>query len=96
MIIALVILFLLISSPISQAISDFTTTQDISYQFNQQGIATVEHKISIQNNFAQFYPKEYSMSLSGLKTTDLQAFDFNGDIPIVTAQDNDTLKLSLL
>lgn len=75
--------------------NEFTTSQEISYQFNELGIAQVEHKISILNNFSQFYPKIYNLSLSGSKATDIQAFDSNGNIFADISQNSDEIKIGL-
>ncbi len=95
MIFFLFILFLINSFSPSIAINEFTTNQEINYQFNDTGIAQVEHKISILNNFSQFYPTEYSLSLSGSQATDIQTFDNSGHLPTEITQNNDDLKLSL-
>ena len=47
MIIFLIILLFFQSFVPSYGINEFTTNQEISYQFNQQGISQVEHKINI-------------------------------------------------
>ncbi len=79
----------------SYAINEFTTTQEINYQFSDNGNAQVEHQVGIVNNFAQFYPKEYSLSLGGIKTSNIQIFDDLGNISSDINQENDNLKLSL-
>lgn len=90
----LFILFIISFSP-TYGTNEFTTNQEIIYQFNDLGIAQVEHKISIVNNFSQFYPKVYSLSLSGIKASDVQSFDDSGNIPINITQNKDNLELSL-
>lgn len=95
MIVFLIILLFFKCFTPSYGINEFTTNQQINYQFNEQGIAQVEHKINIQNNFSQFYPTEYNLSLSGSQATDIQAFDSSGAIPIDITKNNNEIKLSL-
>ncbi|MFA7300977.1 MAG: transglutaminase domain-containing protein [Candidatus Shapirobacteria bacterium] len=95
MIISLAILFLLLNTTYSRAINEFKTSQEISYQFSEESNAQVEHQISIINNFSQFYPTEYSLSLTESSATDIQAFDTAGIIPIITTQNNNEIKISL-
>jgi len=95
MIIFLIILLFFQSFIPSYGINEFTTNQEISYQFNQQGISQVEHKINIKNNFSQFYPTEYNLSLSGSQATNIQVFDSNDAIPVNITKNNDEIKLSL-
>jgi len=95
MIIFLIILLFFQSFIPSYGINEFTTNQEISYQFNQQGISQVEHKINIKNNFSQFYPTEYNLSLSGSQATNIQAFDSNDAIPVNITKNNDEIKFFL-
>jgi len=95
MIFILSILFLLANFCPSYGINEFTTTQNIDYQFNDSGSALVSHKINITNNFSQFYPKEYSLTLTGTNATDIQTYDDMGNIPAQIVQNNNTVKLSL-
>jgi len=95
MVFLLTLLFFIRSLSPSYGISEFSTNQEITYQFDEPGTATVNHKVSIINNFSQFYPKEYSLSLSGSKATDIQTFDNNGNLPTEITQNNDDIKLSL-
>lgn len=96
MIVLLSFLFILLNIPQAKAIDEFTTNQSINYQFNEQGITQVEHKISIVNNFSQFYPKEYNFTLSGSNITNIQAYDDKGTIPTVITPGDDTVKLSAI
>jgi hypothetical protein len=95
MIFLLTIFFVLSSFHQSYGINEFTTTQNIDYQFSDTGTALVNHKISIYNNFSQFYPKEYSLTLTGTNATDIQTYDEMGNIPTQITQNNNTIKLSL-
>lgn len=79
----------------SYGINEFTTNQEIYYQFDDTGMAQVEHKVDINNNFSQFYPKEYKLTLSGSNATNLQAVDEHGDIEISNTQSNNSTNLTL-
>lgn len=95
MIVFLIILLFFQSFTPSYGINEFTTNQEITYHFDSQGKAQVEHKINIINNFSQFYPTEYNLSLSGSEATNVSTFDSNGNIPLDIFKNNDEIKLSL-
>lgn len=95
MLIALTILLYILNYSTSQAINEFTTNQEINYQFDNSGQVNVEHKISIINNFSQFYPKVYNLTLSGSQANDIQAYDNFGTISTDITNNSDQVKLSL-
>jgi len=77
-----IFIFLLFFSSFSSSfgIDEFTVSEQIDYQINTNNFASVTHEIKITNNFSQFYPKEYQLTLNGIKPQDLQATDNLGSI----------------
>jgi hypothetical protein len=77
------------------AIDEFTVTEQIDYQVSNENLASVVHEIKITNNFSQFYPKEYQLSLNGINPLELQATDSQGSILKSQEVQKDGLKIFL-
>jgi len=64
----MLILFLLISllslAPPTIAADNFTSEQQIVYQINHLGHASVRQTVTLTNNYSEIYAKEYQISLS--------------------------------
>lgn len=95
-----ILLFSLIfccSSIASVFAQNFQTVSDITYKFDQQGIAHITNEISIVNQVDNLYVNEYSISLGDSQPKNISAQDQKGIIiPLITSQNNQTqVKLKL-
>lgn len=61
----LTILFSFVCSVPVFATGEFSVTQEMAFTINQNLSTSVVHQVNITNNFAQLYPKNYSISLQG-------------------------------
>jgi transglutaminase-like putative cysteine protease len=81
---------------LSLAVSkEFRTEYQVTIEFNGEGKATVQNNISLTNNFANIYPKEYYLE-TGIDIKNVTAWDKEGNIlKSVESQDKKT-KIKLL
>ncbi|MCW1949215.1 MAG: transglutaminase-like domain-containing protein [Candidatus Shapirobacteria bacterium] len=66
--------------PKVHAADEFSVSQKIQYQIDISGNASVIQDIELKNNFSQIYPKEYQITLSSNKITNITGNDNFGDI----------------
>lgn len=94
MLLSLISFFFLFASPIL-AQTDFTITENIEYNLDLQGNASVTHQVDIQNNFSQIYPKEYQIQIHGLPLSNLNASDNQGNILQSFSSQNENTTINL-
>jgi len=76
----LFLLFSLFLTKNAYAASDFNSVQNITYDININGDATVNQNIELTNNYSEIYPKEYQISISGPNIERVKANDELGNI----------------
>ncbi len=75
----LITFFLFSLSPV-KALDEFNSQQNLTYQLDNQGNATVTQEIQLTNNFSEIYPTVYQLSLYGPQITDVKGNDSLGNI----------------
>lgn len=87
---------LLFLCPKIHAADEFSVSQKIQYQIDTSGNASAIQDIELKNNFSQIYPKEYQITLSSDKITNITGNDNFGDIIKQVTQQNDTTVINLV
>lgn len=82
--------------PKAHAVGEFSISQKVQYQIDISGNASVIQDIELKNNFSQIYPKEYQITLSSDKITNITGNDNFGDIIKQITQQNDTTIINLI
>src|SRR3972149_9567388 len=74
----------------------FTTSSNVTYEVNNQGLTTVTHNITLENAVSDLYATSYVLSLEGAKPVNPQAYEGTTPLPLVTSQNGDktTLKVN--
>ena len=75
-----IILFLIFFAFPAQAITEFTATNELTYEVNPRGNGSVSQEIGLTNNFSNIFPKEYQLQVTGNKIENITAFDSKGSI----------------
>ena len=95
----MLILFLLISllslAPPTIAADNFTSEQQIVYQINHLGHASVRQTVTLTNNYSEIYAKEYQISLSIPNITNITGTDQQGNIIKSINQETDRTVINL-
>jgi len=80
----------------AQAITEFTATNELTYEVNPRGNGSVNQEISLTNNFSNIFPKEYQLQVIGNKIENITAFDSKGSIlkKVEEFDDKTVIKLS--
>jgi len=81
-------LFLFLPHPVFAA-DEFQVNQNIQYQIDTSGNATVSQEIQLTNNISQIYPKEYQVTLSSGNIKNIVGSDNLGNIVQKIDQQND-------
>lgn len=89
------ILFFLFPKSIFAA-DEFNISQQIKYQIDTSGNATVTQHVELTNNFSQIYPKEYQITLSSDSIKNVTGSDDLGNIIQKITQDNETTAINLV
>ncbi len=63
-----------------QGITEFTATNELTYEVNPRGNGSVSQEISLTNNFSNIFPKEYQLQVTGNKIENITASDSKGSI----------------
>jgi len=74
------LLFFFLSTRPAIATDEFNINQNINYQIDQQGNASVKQEIELINNYSEIYPKEYQIKLSSNKIINVTGSDNEGNI----------------
>lgn len=74
------LLFAFLSPSQTLAVDEFSLSQDIVYTINQSGLAVVQNKVELKNNFSEIYPQQYVFSLGQTGLVNIIANDSAGDI----------------
>ncbi|MEI8067813.1 MAG: transglutaminase-like domain-containing protein [Candidatus Shapirobacteria bacterium] len=77
------------------AVGEFNSVQNITYNLNQNGDATISQDIELTNNYSEIYPKEYQISISGPSMQNIKASDELGNILQKSTKLDDTTSLFL-
>ncbi|MDD4937650.1 MAG: transglutaminase-like domain-containing protein [Candidatus Shapirobacteria bacterium] len=88
MILFLLFLFLSLTSPVF-ATNEFTLNQNITYQVDNQGNASVTQDSELTNNYSEIFPKNYQINISSTNITNITSNDNSGNIIQKTEQQND-------
>ncbi|MCL5090644.1 MAG: transglutaminase-like domain-containing protein [Patescibacteria group bacterium] len=89
----LTVFFFLFSSQSAWA-NDFASFYKTTYEFAQNGEATVFQEISLVNQTADFYVSEYALSIVGGQVYNVEAYDKIGALRVKTTQKEKTVILS--
>jgi hypothetical protein len=90
------IIFLLSFPKVIFAADEFDISQQIRYQINESGQATVTQHIELTNNYSQIYPKEYQITLSSNKIENITGSDDLGNIIQKIDQQNDSTSINIV
>ena len=90
------IIFLLSFPKIIFAADEFDISQQIKYQIDTSGNATVTQHIELTNNYSQIYPKEYQITLSSNKIENITGSDDLGNIIQKINQQNDSTSINIV
>lgn len=88
------LLFFFILAFPAQAIEEFKTDYQINYLVNNRGQMEAEQEITLTNNFANIYPKEYLIETSQ-KVSNISAWDKQGNILKQVNQEEEQTKIRL-
>ncbi len=89
------ILFFLIPKSIFAA-NEFNISQQIQYQIDNSGNATVTQQIELTNNYSQIYPKEYQITLSSNQIENITGSDNLGNIIKSIDQQNESTTINIV
>lgn len=78
LVILLLFLFLSLSSTPVFAADEFSTSYDVSYNINENGIADVTQRITLKNLTDKFYASNFILSIGSTNLTDVSASDGGG------------------
>lgn len=78
-----------------KAEGEFSISQNIVYTVNQNGLAVVQNKVSLQNNFSEIYPQQYIFSLGQTGLQNISANDTGGNIIDSVNIDDQSTKIYL-
>ncbi len=87
--------FFLTPSP-ALALEEFSITQNLNYQIDARGNATVKQTLIIKNNLSQIYPKEYHLNLSQPDISQINAYDNEGQMDLKTQEKEDVTLVDLV
>jgi len=88
------IIFFSLGTYPTEAISEFSSQQNIIYDVGSRGEARAEQEIQLTNNMSTIYPKEFVLSLSE-SISSLSAWDELGDILVSHEQIGEITKINL-
>ncbi|MFH1601851.1 MAG: transglutaminase domain-containing protein [Candidatus Shapirobacteria bacterium] len=91
---ALILFFFLLFSRPAKAIDEFNTNYQIDYTIDNRGLVTASQQISLTNNMANIYPKEYIIETSQ-KVSNISAWDQQGDILKQVSEEDGKTKIGL-
>lgn len=77
-VLCLLLALILINAPKTQALGEFTSHFNHTYIIDQDGLATVTLKISLTNNFASTFVKEYSLTFGSTRLKNIHAQTSSG------------------
>jgi transglutaminase superfamily protein len=96
MLLAFFLLFLFLIFPkVTFATPEFNLNQEIIYQVNQQGNATVKHNLTLTNNYSEIYPQNYQINITSPNIKNIIANDNEGNILDSVKTNNDTTTINL-
>jgi len=75
----LIAFFIFSLNPV-KATAEFKTTQEITYQIDNQGNAVVNQEVQLINNISEIYPTTYQLVLSGPALENITGTDSKGSI----------------
>lgn len=65
------VLYFIRYTPDAHAINEFSTSYDSTYVFNPDGKAQINHEITLKNNIAHIYPREYTIAVRDSNLNDI-------------------------
>ena len=87
------ILFLIV--PSLALAEDFSTTYDVLYEVNEQGITSVTQNVSLTNNVSDRYVSEYTVNVGSVKVSDFYAWDSLGQLDTDYVEGGDETQVTL-
>lgn len=75
--------------------SDFETSSNIEYKFQEDGRAYVTNTITIKNKSSNLYAKSYSITLNSLRPENIKAYEKGIPINFTKEETNDSTKITL-
>jgi hypothetical protein len=90
----LVILFLLTPRGVF-AKENFTTSTNVEYKVQDDGITWVTHTVRIKNNTTEEFTKAYRLTLFHLNPNNVRAYEGGNPVPIVTDSEDGVYKITL-
>jgi hypothetical protein len=91
----IIFLFLFLFCPKTYAANEFNISQQIEYQIDVSGNATVTQQIELVNNYSQIYPKEYQITLSSSQIENITGSDNLGNIIKNIDQQNESTIINI-
>ena len=70
--------------------ANFSTSYNITFDFDQVGNANVSSKIKITNLTKDLYPSEYSLKIASRDVTNVRAYDFLGPVDAAVNRTSDS------
>lgn len=82
------LIFFIFQSPVF-ATQEFNLSQEITYQINQYGDASVKQKLKLVNNYSEIYPENYQVKITSTNIQNIISNDSIGNILEKTEINND-------
>ncbi len=73
--------------------NQFTSNSTVTYDISQDGVSTVNHDITLQNNTSDFFATSYTLSLNGINPINPKAYEGNQALPVQIKKDNNTTSI---
>lgn len=77
------------------AANEFNVNENITYNVEKNGSASVNQEINLVNNLSEIYPKEFQLKLSGTDIKNIKAIDNLGNILKKMEQNNNEFDIHL-
>lgn len=95
MIILFILLFFIISPPLTKASLEFKTSHIVTYETRVTGDTIVTQKISLTNNFSNIYPQEYQLVTNNIDVKNLLVKSDSGEVTSELSKNNDQATIKL-
>ncbi|MBI2329812.1 transglutaminase domain-containing protein [Candidatus Daviesbacteria bacterium] len=88
-------IFLVLLAKPAFAASEFSTSYDVLYDVDENGVTTVTEKVTLKNLTSEYYANQFKLTISATKISDLKAADPGGAVNVIQEQKDSSTSISL-
>lgn len=86
---------ILAASDLPAGQAGFSTSYDVLYDIDEDGIATVTEKISLKNLTSEYYANQFKLTIGATRISDIKASDPSGPLEVTTEQKDNTTTINV-